>query len=81
MSFFASAAPADLVSCRPEDRAIGAAHGLHFALGAEERKLLANSRLSVWFEVIYPSYHHASAPLSEEIRQSLLEDLALSDRD
>jgi hypothetical protein len=28
-----------------------------------------------------PAYQHQSPPLTEEVRQSLLDDLALSDRD
>jgi hypothetical protein len=42
---------------------------------------LADLRRPAWFEVRHPSYQHESAPLSDEVRQSLVEDLALSDRD
>lgn len=73
--------PAHLVTCRPEDHAIGAAHWLQFTVGDLERRLLADSRFPARFEVGLPSYHHQSLPLSEEVRQSLLDDLELSDRD
>lgn len=73
--------PARLVTCRPEDRAIGAAHWVQFTMTNDDRNLLADRRASVRFEITYPSYLHHSAPLSEDIRQSLVEDLDLSDRD
>lgn len=73
--------PARLVTCRPEDRAIGAAHWLEFTIGNDARKLLADPRIPGRFECSYPPYRHRSAPLSEEVRQSLLDDLQLSDRD
>jgi len=31
--------------------------------------------------VTLPAYRHQGPPLSDEVRQSLLDDLALSDRD
>jgi hypothetical protein len=73
--------PSTLVTCRPEDRCIGAAHWVQFALGADARCLLANFRKPALFEVVHEAYRHDSAPLSEDIRQSLLDDLVLSDRD
>ncbi|SRR5216683_5088874 len=73
--------PACLVTCRPEDRAIGAAHWVEFMIGTDTRKVLADPRIPARFESIYPQYQHRSAPLGEEVRQSLLEDLQLSDRD
>ena len=73
--------PACLVNCRPEDRAIGAAHWVEFTIGTDSRKILADLRIPARFESIYPQYQHRSAPLGEELRQSLLEDLQLSDRD
>jgi hypothetical protein len=73
--------PAQLVTCRAEDRAIGAAHWVRFILGNEERKLLADGRTPVRFEITAPHYKHQGSPLGEEIRQSLLEDLEFSDRD
>jgi hypothetical protein len=73
--------PARLVTCRPEDRAIGAAQWVEFAIENDARKVLADPRIPVWFATACPSYQHQSPPLSEEIRQSLLDDLQLSDRD
>ena len=71
--------PARLITCRPEDRAIGAAHWVQFILGDDDRKLLADPHFAARFEIAHPRYQHQSSPLSEEIRQSLLEDLAFSD--
>jgi hypothetical protein len=73
--------PAQWLTCRPEDHAIGTAHWLQFTLGDAERKLLADPRVPARFQAVHASYQHPSALLSEEVRQSLLEDLALSDRD
>jgi hypothetical protein len=73
--------PARLITCRPEDRAIGTAHWLQFLVGDEDRKLLADVRTPAHFEINAPHYKHQGSMLSEEIRQSLLEDLESSDRD
>jgi hypothetical protein len=73
--------PADLVTCRPEDRCAGTAHWVQFALGADGRRLLADFRQPACFACLLPAYHHDSPPLGEEIRQSLLDDLELSERD
>jgi hypothetical protein len=70
-----------LVTCRPEDRTIGAAHWVQFTLGNEHRMLLANSRIPAHFEIAHPHYQYESSPLSDEIRQSLVDDLTLSDHD
>ncbi|HEV3447657.1 MAG TPA: DUF3501 family protein [Gemmataceae bacterium] len=75
------AVPASLRTCRPEDLQIGAAHWVQFTLNETNRRLLANFRLPARFEVSHLDYQHASPPLAEEVRQSLLEDLELSDRD
>jgi hypothetical protein len=72
--------PANLLTCRPEDRAIGAAHWVQFVLDPDGRKLFSDPRRRAWFSLSQPSYRHESAPLGEEVRQSLLEDLELSDR-
>jgi hypothetical protein len=71
---------AELVTCRPEDRCIGAAHWIHFDLDAAARALLAEYRVPVHVALNLQGRTHASSPLGEEIRQSLLDDLALSDR-
>jgi uncharacterized protein DUF3501 len=73
--------PARLVTCRPEDRCIGAEHWVLFALDAAGRQLLADLRRPAFFEVQHDSYQHLSPALGEEVRQSLLDDLELSDRD
>ena len=73
--------PAHLVTCRPEDRTIGAAHWVQFGVDAAGRKQLANFRRPAYFEIAHHTYQHTSAVLSEDVRQSLLDDLDLSDRD
>ncbi len=73
--------PANLLTCRPEDRCIGTAHWVQFVLDAAGRRLLADFRQPAHFAVTLPAYRHDSAPLGDEVRQSLLDDLQLSDRD
>jgi hypothetical protein len=73
--------PATLLTCRPEDRCLGAAHWVQFVLSGRARQELADLRLPAHLAVTHASYQHESASLSEEVRQSLLEDLELSDRD
>src|SRR5262249_49121065 len=72
--------PSELVTCRPEDRCIGTAHWVRFLLDAPGRALVRSSGLSAFFETRVESYQPASPPLSDDVRQSLLEDLSLSDR-
>jgi hypothetical protein len=72
---------ANLLTCRPEDRTIGAAHWVQFVLDAAGRRLLADARQPAHCAVILSSYRHVSDPLSDDVRQSLLDDLQLSDRD
>ncbi len=74
-------AAATLVTCRPEDRCIGAAHWVQFVVDAACRKRLADFRKPAYVEVNLPTYQHQGPPLSDEVRQSLLDDLELSDRD
>ena len=74
-------APATLITCRPEDRCIGAAHWVRFAVEDACRKQLADFRKPAFVGVSLPSYQHQGPPLSDELRQSLLDDLELSDRD
>jgi hypothetical protein len=76
-----TAVPAHLVTCRSEDLAIGTAHWVHFTLDDQERQRLRDWHCPVYIEAALPTYRYDSAPLSEEVRQSLLEDLELSDRD
>jgi hypothetical protein len=72
--------PATLITCRPEDRCIGAAHWVEFTLAAAGRQRLADFSRPARIEVDKPAYRHASLPLSDEVRQSLLDDLHLSER-
>jgi Protein of unknown function (DUF3501) len=73
--------PAELVTARPEDRAFGAAHWLQFTLDPASSQRLGDFRQSAYFEVNHGDYRHQSLPLSEDVRQSLLEDLELSEKD
>jgi len=66
--------PANLLTCRPEDRSIGAAHWVQFVLDAEGRRLLAAPSSSALLRIDLPGYSHDSGPLSEEVRRSLGED-------
>lgn len=75
------ALPADLLTCRPEDRCIGTAHWVQFLLDPSARDALADPRQPVRFTLSMPDYHHESASLSADIRQSLLDDLDSSDKD
>jgi hypothetical protein len=76
-----NAFPAVLVTCRPEDRSIGTAHWVQFVLDAAGRQQLRDFHRPAFFEINHVAYQHQSPPLSEDVRQSLLEDLELSDRD
>jgi hypothetical protein len=73
--------PANLLTCRPEDRCIGTAHWVQFVLDAAGRSALADFRVPAHFGVALPAYTHESGPIGDEVRQSLLEDLQLSDRE
>jgi hypothetical protein len=72
--------PAELVTCRPEDRCLGAAQWIHLPLDAGSRRLLADFRQPAWFEVGTSFYRHESALLNDDVRQSLLDDLEWSSR-
>ena len=76
-----AAYPANLYTCRPEDRCIGTAHWVQFVFDETARHALAERSRSAVFSINLPNYRHASDPLTDEVRQSLLEDLRLSDRD
>ncbi len=73
--------PAMLITSRPEDHAIGAAHWVQFSIATEQRHLLTDLRTPAHFEMRSTLYRHDSPPLNDEVRQSLLDDLELSDRD
>jgi hypothetical protein len=74
------AVPARFVTCRPEDRCAGTAHWLEFTVAGEARRTLAAGRVPALFAADYQTYQHQSAPLSDAVRRSLLDDLELSDR-
>jgi hypothetical protein len=75
------ATSARLVTSRPEDRCFGTAHWVEFALDDEARTSLADRREGAFFSADHREYRHQSGPLSETVRQSLLDDLKLSERD
>ena len=76
----AASYPANLLTCRPEDRSIGAAHWVQFVLDPEGRCLLTAPSSQVSLRIDLPGYVHDSGPLSEEVRRSLGEDLPHSER-
>jgi hypothetical protein len=63
-----------VLTCRPEDRCIGAAHWVQFTFDALSRKLLADFRQPALVELSLAAYCYES-PLNDEIRQSLVDDL------
>jgi hypothetical protein len=54
---------------------------VQFVLDGAGRRLLADPKQPVHFAATLPTYRHESPPLGDEVRQSLLDDLRLSDRD
>jgi hypothetical protein len=73
--------PAHLVTSRPEDRAVGTAHWVQFTVPAEGRRLLSAFDRPAHFAFDNGTYQDQSGPLNDELRQSLVEDLELSERD
>ncbi len=73
--------PAQLLTTRPEDRCSGTAHWVQFHLDPASRAVLSDSRQPVYLQVTVEHYHHQSGLLSDDVRQSLIDDLNLSDRD
>jgi Protein of unknown function (DUF3501) len=65
----------NVLTCRPEDRCIGTAHWVQFSLDGAGGKKLADFRKPAFLEITLPAYRHRSALLSDEIRQSLVEDM------
>ncbi len=72
--------PAHLLTCRPEDRCIGTAHWVQFAVGPAARRELARFDVPAAFHFDNGRYQHHSETLSDELRQSLIDDLELSER-
>jgi Protein of unknown function (DUF3501) len=73
--------PARLLTARPEDRCIGTAHWVQFAVPGAARGLLGDFERPAYLAFDNGQYQHQSPTLSDDLRQSLLDDLALSDRD
>lgn len=70
--------PGRLTALRPEDKAVGLAHWVEFSFAAPDLKLFANARERAWVELIANKAPLASDALTENMRQSLLDDLELS---
>jgi hypothetical protein len=68
------------VTCRPEDRCSGAAHWVSFSLSGEIRLAMGDRRRAAYVEADYRDYQHRSAPLTDFVRRSLLDDLEVSNR-
>jgi hypothetical protein len=66
---------ANLVTCRPEDRSVGTAHWVQFTIPADAQGRLGSFDRPAVFRFDNGRYQHESDRLSEEVRQSLLEDL------
>jgi hypothetical protein len=73
--------PANLLTCRPEDHCIGTAHWVQLVLDADGRRRLSEREQPARVTVTLPGYTHDSGLLGDDVRQSLVEDLKLSDRD
>ena len=48
---------------------------LRLAVCEESRSLLKDDSIPLYFEIDHADYRHQSPPLSEEVRESLLDDL------
>lgn len=70
-----------LVTCRPEDQCTGTAHWVQFTLDGAGRKRLADLARPAFFEISIESYRHDSPLLGDDVRQSLVDDLELPQRD
>jgi hypothetical protein len=71
---------ANLLTCRPEDHCIGAAHWVQFVLDDATQRALAQTNVLAHLDIALPGYNHDSGPLSEDVRRSLVEDLTASGR-
>lgn len=71
--------PANLLTNRAEDRSVGSAHWVQFAIPADAREMLVQLETPAFFRFDNGRYQHDSTPLSAELRQSLLEDLERSE--
>ncbi len=73
--------PATLVTVRPEDRVAGFAHWVEFEFTRAQRKAFADFSTTATIKIHLGEYQHSSGELTHEVRQSLLDDLSMSDRD
>jgi len=72
--------PCILVTCRPEDRCIGTSFWIQVPMPEEGQRLLARRRQPAFMEVIHPEYRHSSLPFTEDMRESLLADLEMTNQ-
>lgn len=72
--------PANLLTCRPEDQAIGAAHWVQFVVDEAARQALAEGECPLHASLSLPGYKHDSGTISDDVRNSLLEDLTPASR-
>jgi hypothetical protein len=68
---------AKVVTCRPEDRCMGASHWVQFQLDDRGQDLLGDFSQSAAVEITLQDYSHRGPQLGEEVRQSLVDDLRL----
>jgi hypothetical protein len=73
--------PANLFTCRPEDRCVGTTHWVQFRIDQAGRQCLADPSKLALLALHLTGQAEESSPLTEEVRASLLEDLQLSDHD
>jgi hypothetical protein len=66
---------------RPEDRALGVAAWIEFAFSAAERDRFADFSSAASIELILSGKRHDSGALADEVRQSLIDDLKMSERE
>lgn len=71
---------AQLVTARSEDRTLGIAHWLEFSLNHAQQAVLADLDQAIRFEVNYKRYACSSTRLSDDVRQSLMDDLDMANR-
>jgi hypothetical protein len=68
-----------LLPILPEDRALGVAAWIEFSFAAVERTRFADSNASISIELTIAGQSHDSGALADEVRQSLIDDLKMSE--
>ena len=71
--------PAKLVTCRPEDRAVGTSHWVQFSVDKIGKQMLADLAKPAFLMLHCPGTTQETLVLSEETRLSLVDDLKGSD--